>query len=72
MEKAADSWLTVEEVAAHLKVSKESIYRWIEAKRIPVHRVGRLWRFSKAEVDAWVVRGEADERSRGHGHEERQ
>ena len=54
-----ERWLSVEEIAAHLGVSKESIYRWLEAEKIPAHRVGRLWRFSKAEVDAWVVRGGA-------------
>lgn len=58
-----ERWLSVEEIAAHLGVSKESIYRWVEAEKIPAHRVGRLWRFSKAEVDAWVVRGGASSSS---------
>ncbi len=51
-----DRWLSVEEIAAHLGVSKESVYRWLDTQKIPAHRVGRLWRFSKTEVDAWVVR----------------
>ena len=54
-----ERWLSVEEISAHLGVSKESVYRWLEAQKIPAHRVGRLWRFSRAEVDAWVVRGGA-------------
>ena len=57
--QANDRWVSVEEIAAHLSVSKESIYRWLEAQKIPAHRVGRLWRFSKSEVDSWVVRGGA-------------
>ena len=57
--ETSERWLSVEEIAAHLGVSKESIYRWRDAEKIPAHRVGRLWRFSKAEVDAWVVRGGA-------------
>jgi excisionase family DNA binding protein len=57
--ETGDRWLSVEEIAAHLSVSKESIYRWLDTQKIPAHRVGRLWRFSKAEVDAWVVRGGA-------------
>lgn len=55
--ESASQWLTVEQVAAHLKVSKESVYRWLEAKKIPAHRLGRLWRFQQAEVDAWVMSG---------------
>ncbi len=58
---AVEQWLSVEEVAQHLKVSKESIYRWIERGKIPAHRVGRLWRFSAKEVDESVRRGDLAE-----------
>lgn len=47
-------------MAAHLGVNKESIYRWIEEKELPAHRVGRLYRFKLSEVDAWVVKGGGD------------
>lgn len=55
--ESGDRWLSVEEIAQHLCVSKESIYRWIERKKIPAHRVGRQWRFSSKEVDDSVRRG---------------
>ena len=54
-----DRWLSVEEIAAHLGVSKESIYRWLERKKIPAHRIGRLWKFKVQEVDQWVIDGGA-------------
>ena len=54
-------WLTVGEIAKHLRVASITIYRWLEQGRIPAHRVGRQWRFQMAEVDAWVLRGEATE-----------
>lgn len=56
--ETVERWLSVEEVARHLRVSKESIYRWIERGKIPAHRVGRLWRFSVKEVDECVRRGD--------------
>jgi hypothetical protein len=28
---------------------------------LPVHRVGRLWKFNASEVDDWVRAGAADE-----------
>ena len=41
-----EGWVGVAEVAAHLQVARDSIYRWVDAKGFPAHRVGRLLRFS--------------------------
>jgi excisionase family DNA binding protein len=54
-----ESWVSVEEVASHLGVAKESVYRWIEGRRLPAHRVGRLWKFRLSEVDKWIEAGGA-------------
>ena len=51
---AEEGWVGVEEVAAHLRVAKESVYRWVESKGFPAHRVGRLLRFKLSKVDEWV------------------
>lgn len=58
-----EPWLSVEEVAKHLGVSKESIYRWLERKTIRSHRVGKLWKFKASEVDQWVMSGGASSTS---------
>jgi len=50
-----ESWVGIKEVAAHLRVAKESIYRWVDSKGFPAHRVGRLLRFKLSEVDEWVT-----------------
>ena len=55
----AEPWLSVEEIASHLGVSKETIYRWLEKSRIPAHRVGKLWKFKTTEVDDWIRSGSA-------------
>lgn len=54
-----EPWVSLEEIAEHLKVSTDTIHRWIRARKIPVHRVGRFWRFRVSEVDAWVLGGKA-------------
>ena len=59
-----EKWLSVEEIAEHLGISKETVYRWLERKRIPAHRVGKLWKFKASEVDEWVKRGDATENYR--------
>lgn len=47
----AEPWVSVDEVAKHLRMGKDSIYRWIEPKRLPADKVGRLWKFEPSEVD---------------------
>lgn len=40
-------------------MSKDSVYGWVSSGRMPGHRVGRLWKFKRAEVDEWVRAGGA-------------
>lgn len=56
-----ERWLSVMEIASHLGVSKETVYRWLEQQKIPGHKIGRLWKFRSSEVDAWVIAGGATE-----------
>ncbi|MCP5426034.1 MAG: helix-turn-helix domain-containing protein [Gammaproteobacteria bacterium] len=45
--------------------SVHAIYRWIDRKGLPAHRVGRLWKFKTSEVDDWVRAGGSDEGKTG-------
>jgi len=54
-----EPWVTLEAIAKHLEVSTDTVHRWIRARKIPVQRVGRQWRFKVSDVDAWVVAGKA-------------
>jgi excisionase family DNA binding protein len=56
-----EQWVGVDEVARHLRVGKDSVYRWVDVRRLPAHRVGRLLRFKLSEVDAWVRAGGGEE-----------
>lgn len=58
-------WLSVDEIAAHLGVRRGTIYKWITRKTMPAHKVGRLWKFRLAEVDAWVLSGGAGQPDHG-------
>ena len=52
--QVAEPWVSVEDVALHLGVAKDSVYRWVHAKGLPAHRIGKLWKFKLSEVDDWV------------------
>ena len=54
-----DRWLSVDEIAAHLGIKRETVYPWITQKNMPAHKVGRLWKFKRDEVDKWVRTGHA-------------
>jgi excisionase family DNA binding protein len=49
-----EPWASVEDVAKHIGVAKDSIYRWIEHRGLPAHKIGRLWKFKLSEVDEWI------------------
>ena len=61
----AERWLSVEEIAEHLGVKKETIYKWVRTTDIPFHKIGRLVKFQIKEVDSWVREGKAGEKSGG-------
>ena len=57
-----DRWFTVEDICKYLKVRNEKVYKWIEQREMPGHRVGRRWMFKQNEVDDWVRSGGAAEK----------
>ena len=56
-----DRWFSVDEIAAYLGIKRDTVYRWIAEKRMPAHRMGRLWKLRREEVDEWVRSGGVDE-----------
>ena len=55
----SDRWLSVDEIAAYLGVKRYTIYKWIERKNMPAHKVGSLWKFKRDEIDDWVCTGKS-------------
>lgn len=54
-----ERWLTVDDICNYLNVSNETVYKWIEQRAMPCHRVGRRWKFKQDEVNEWVRSGGA-------------
>lgn len=51
-----EAFLTTDEVLAYLQVNLRTVYRLIDAGKLPAVRVGRQWRFRRKDIDAWLDR----------------
>ncbi len=59
--KQSDGVMTIDELAAYLKLSKSTLYKLCQDGKVPGQKVGRHWRFHKAVIDHWLgVTGEKD------------
>ena len=45
--------LTIDEVAAYLRLTPQTIYKWAQEKRIPAVKLGKEWRFRRSIIDRW-------------------
>jgi len=51
-----DKWLTIDQIADYLQVSKEKIYKLCQKGKMPASKFGGQWRYKRTEVDQWLKR----------------
>jgi excisionase family DNA binding protein len=49
-----DNWFNAEEAAKYLGISTSNLYSLAQQERIPGHKIGKMWRFNKSELDSWI------------------
>ncbi len=49
-----DKWLTIEELATYLKLSRTKLYGMAQKGEIPASKIGNQWRFDRDEIDQWM------------------
>ena len=56
---AVDRWFDLNELCIYHpdKPSKPTVYGWVNANNIPVHKSGKKLRFLKSEIDNWLKQG---------------
>jgi len=52
MEKTG--YVTIGKISDHLGIKEKTLYAMVSAGDIPHYRIGRLIRFKKDEIDAWM------------------
>ena len=58
--------LTMDELAAYLKLSKSTLYKLAVDGKLPGQKIGKRWRFHKDAIDAWVTHGLEDRPADSH------
>jgi excisionase family DNA binding protein len=53
-----ETYLTIEEVAAYLKLAQPTIRKYVLNKTIPYRKVQKLVRFRLSEIEKWIDKGE--------------
>lgn len=52
-------YMTISEVAELLRVHKLTIYRYINANKLPAYKIGRDYRIKKSDFDAFMESSKA-------------
>lgn len=56
--------MTVEEVAAYLRLRPETVRSFARRKQLPTLKVGPgIWRFQRSEIDAFLAKNKIPEQS---------
>ncbi|HXF93384.1 MAG TPA: helix-turn-helix domain-containing protein [Nitrospiraceae bacterium] len=58
--EAQNELLTVAETCRYLKITPRTLYRYIRNHRLPAFKLGKEWRFVRADLEQWI-RQRADE-----------
>lgn len=51
--KESETLMSLSEVAEFLQVAERTVYLWAQAGQIPSFKLGNLWRFKRADLEAW-------------------
>ena len=58
-----DQLLTIRQVADFLKVNERTIYRMVNAGKLPAFKVGNSWRIEKSKPENWIEKQQGREAS---------
>ncbi len=50
----SDELLTIAEVAAYLKLSRRTAWRWCKTGRLPAFKVGHQWRVAQRDLEEFI------------------
>jgi PTS system nitrogen regulatory IIA component len=51
---ADDQLMSVKEMAEYLNVNISTVYMWSQKGQMPAMKMGKMWRYRRSEIDAWL------------------
>ena len=55
-----DNYIGIDEAAEYLGIKTVTLRNWIKRDdSIPAHKIGKLWKFKRSELDVWVQSGKS-------------
>lgn len=46
--------MDIDELADYLRLKKQTIYNWLNQRKISGIKVGGVWRFDRGDIDSWL------------------
>lgn len=46
--------MDIDELATYLRLEKQTLYNWLNQKKISGIKLGHVWRFEKKDIDSWL------------------
>ncbi len=55
----SENYINTDEAAEYLGVKTVTLRNWIKKEKVPAHKVGKLWKFKRSELDEWINSGKS-------------
>lgn len=59
MERDTEKWVSLEKIAEHMGLSKDTIRNYIKKQQMPYYRIGKQYKFKISEIDTWIESGKS-------------
>jgi excisionase family DNA binding protein len=61
IENIPDNYIGIDEAAEYLGIKTVTLRNWLKKENgIPAHKIGKLWKFKRSELDMWVQSGKSE------------
>ena len=52
-----DNWINLEDATNYMGVTKDTVHNWIKKTDISAHKIEKLQKFKRSELDTWIKSG---------------